>query len=131
MAGALHLRCEGWPLRLQRIGQQFEPVLAPKYFAVEHIGWRTEYIRRKRVLAVLLVLHANFLRRRAIHKFLTGQSCVVGQFHQHRCVCQVEFLLPNGRKCTLQKRIGIMTGFERGDHQTISEFGRRKASSSA
>src|SRR4030081_911288 len=49
------LRAIGRAARLQRVREQFDPILAPRRFAIEHIGGRAEHINGQRVLAVLFV----------------------------------------------------------------------------
>src|SRR4051812_14085012 len=40
---------------LQRVREQFDPILAPEYLAVEHISRRAEHIGGQRILTVLLI----------------------------------------------------------------------------
>src|SRR3954471_7693612 len=63
-----HLRAIGRAARLQRVRKQFDPVLAPKRFAIEHVGWRTEYINRQRVLAVFFIDRADVFGCRTLHQ---------------------------------------------------------------
>src|ERR1700709_1768087 len=49
--------------RLQRVREQFDPVLPPKRFAIEHICGRAEHINGQRFLPVLFVDRADVVGR--------------------------------------------------------------------
>jgi hypothetical protein len=58
---------------LQRIFPQFEAVLSPEPFALQHIDRRAEYVGRQRVLPVRLIRGSDFLRAGARHQLPAGQ----------------------------------------------------------
>src|ERR1700730_1602037 len=80
----LHLRTIRRAAGLQRVGEQFDPVLAPEYLAVEHVTRRTEHIRRQRILAILLVDGTDLIGSRTLDQPLAGQRRIVGHFSQRR-----------------------------------------------
>src|SRR3954451_25262947 len=57
-----NLRAIGRAARLQRIREQFDPVLPPKGFPIEHVCRRAEHINRQRVLPVFFVSSADVFR---------------------------------------------------------------------
>src|ERR1700736_645013 len=70
----LHLRAIGRTTGLQRVRQQFDPVLPPKYRAVEHIDRRTEHIGRNLFLAVFLEGGADLVVWRTLDQYFSGKA---------------------------------------------------------
>src|SRR3954469_1923916 len=73
------LRAIGRAARLQRVREQFDPILAPEYFAVEHIARRAEHVGGQRILTVLLIGRADSVGSRTLHELFTGKSGVVSE----------------------------------------------------
>src|SRR3954469_24255735 len=92
------LRAIGRAAGLQRVRGQFDPILAPEYFAVEHISRRAEHVGGQRILTVLLIGGADSVGSRTFHKLFAGKSGVVGEPGQYRGVGKIELIFPHRRK---------------------------------
>src|SRR3954447_12181097 len=71
------LRTVGRAPRFQCVRKQFDPVLSPKHFAVEHIDRRTEHVGGQRVLTVLLIGRTDRVRAGALNQLVAGQSSLI------------------------------------------------------
>src|SRR5580698_5553173 len=116
-----NLRAIGRTTRFQCVRQQFDPILTPEYFAVQHIGRRSEYVSRQRILTILFVFLADLLRQGLLHQRLARKAALVGQSNQRRGIRQIEFVFPNAWKGAAQEWIGIVTGLDRGNHETVRQ----------
>ena len=115
------LRTIGRAAGLQRVREQFDPILSPEYLAVEHIDRRAEHVGRQRILAVLLIGRADLVGARTLHQLLAGKSGIVGHFGQRRGIGQIELVFPHGRKGPPQEWIGIVAGLDRRDHDAVGQ----------
>ena len=70
---SLDSRAIGRAAGLQRIFPQFEAVLSPEHFALQHIDRRAEHVGRQRTLPVLLIGGGDFRRAGARHQLPAGQ----------------------------------------------------------
>src|ERR1700722_3568582 len=68
----------GCTTRFQCVRQQFDPILTPEYFSVQHIGRRSEHIGRQRILAILFVFLTDLLRPGPLHQRLARKATIVG-----------------------------------------------------
>src|SRR6202041_3099289 len=109
----LYLRTIGRAAGLQRVREQFDPILPPEYLAVEHIDRRSEHVRRQCILAVLLVGRADLVGPRTLNQLLAGKPRIVSHFNQRRGIGQVELAFPDAGKSPPQKGIRIVSSLDR------------------
>src|SRR3954451_10902621 len=93
-----YLRAIGRSARLQRVRKQFDPVLAPKRFAIEHVGWRPEHINRQRVLAVLFIDRADVLRCGTLDQRMSWKAAIIGEPDEHIGLGEIKLVFPHCRE---------------------------------
>src|ERR1700743_2826793 len=117
----LDLRTIGLAARLNRVCEQFDPILPPESLSVEYVNRRAEHIGGERVLAVLFIGRTDLVRSGAFDQLLARKPALLSLFLQHRGIGQIELVLPDARKCLAQEWIGIVARLDCCDHEAVDE----------
>ncbi len=92
-----------------------------KNLAIQHPARRTDDTGRNRILAVLVVQRADFVRRRSRDEFGARQARLVGKPRHGGRVSQIEFVLPDTRKGATHERLRIKSRGDGRDHHAVGQ----------